>query len=670
MKCDQCQFDNPDNMSFCGQCGARLERVCPGCGLANPPEFKFCGGCGHDLTAPVVKELSPDEKLARIQRYLPQNLTEKILAQRGRIEGEKREVTVMFCDMAGYTTLAESLGPERTFQVMDRVYETLIHQVHDFGGTVNELTGDGIMALFGAPIALEDAPQRALRAALAVHRALDALGLEDGADGQERPDLRMRIGVHSGPVVVGTLGNDLRVEFKAVGDTVNLASRMEGLAEPGTTYVTGATFKLTEGFFEFEPLGQRPVKGRVEPVSVFRLIGPTATRTRFDVSAERGLTALVGREREIELLRDGLDRALSGRGQAFSIVAEAGLGKSRLLHEFRQTLAGQDVTFLEGKCLSYSRGVAFHPHVDLLRSNFRLRDGETDAQVRDKVQKGLAVLGADDEATRPYILELMSARDSGVDQSRLSPEAIKDRMIEAMKRIVLTGSELRPLVLAYEDLHWADKTSAEVFGHLIETIPGARVMVIFTYRPEFTPAWGVKSYHHQITLNRLTRRETLTMVSRLLGTDGVAPDLEDLILDKSEGIPFFIEEYLRSLRELNIIARDDDQYRLAGGHGAVTIPSTIQDVILARVDTLDEGTKEVLQNASAIEREFGYELLRRVTGLAERELRSRLAVLKDAELVYERGLGAEASFLFKHALTQEAVYGSLLTAKRKELHQR
>ena len=297
MQCPKCQFENPIGIKFCGECGAKLERFCPSCNSSSPLNFKFCGECGHNLDLPgdtPHKDLSFDEKLTKIQKYLPKGLTEKILSQKDRIEGERKQVTVMFCDMEGFTRLTEKLGPDNAYTIMDQIYEILIHKVHDFDGTVNEMTGDGIMALYGAPIALEDAPQRAIRSSLSIHREMVKFYDELKQEKDLIPPLKMRIGIHSGQVIVGTLGNDLRVEFKAVGDTVNIASRIEGLAEPGTTYITEDTFKLTEGFFRVEALGGRKIKGKEKPVQTYRVIAPSTRKTRFDVSAERGLTPLLG----------------------------------------------------------------------------------------------------------------------------------------------------------------------------------------------------------------------------------------------------------------------------------------------------------------------------------------------------------------------------------------
>jgi class 3 adenylate cyclase/tetratricopeptide (TPR) repeat protein len=672
MKCPKCQTEILEGAKFCSECGNKLEIACPACGKINPLSSKFCIECGHEIRIISLeqpsKELSFEEKLAKIQRYLPKGLTQKILTQRDRIEGERKQVTVMFCDMEGSTSLTEKLGSEQMYSIMDQVYEILIHKVHDYEGTVNELTGDGIMALFGAPIALEDAPQRAIRSALAIHREINKFS--DQLKSESRmPPFKMRIGIHTGPVIVGTLGNDLRVEFKAVGDTVNLASRTEGLAEPGTTYVTEDTFKLTEGFFRFEALGEKKIKGKEEQVKVYQVIAPSTRRTKFDVSAERGLTPLVGRERELELLLDGFQRAKSGKGQAFSIISEAGCGKSRLLYEFRKAVANEDVIFLEGRCLSYSRGVAYHPVIDILKSNFDIQEGEGDTEIREKVKRSLEIMKVDEPSTLPYLLELLSVKDSGIDRISMSPEAKKDRINEAIKRIVIKGSEIRPLVIAFEDLHWIDKSSEDLVRSHLESIPGSRVLLIFTYRPEFVHTWGAKSYHNQLTLHRLSNRESFEMVTHILGTKETEGSLDELILEKTEGVPFFIEEFIKSLKDLKIIEKKDNTYQLIKDIRQVAIPSTIQDVIMARVDSLPEGAKEVFQTGSVIEREFSYPLINRVTGLPEKELLSYLSILKNSELLYERGIYPQSNYVFKHALTREVVYDSILAKRKKKLHE-
>jgi class 3 adenylate cyclase/tetratricopeptide (TPR) repeat protein len=645
--------------------------ACPQCAAEILSDDKFCGECGHNLTLPsepTPKELSFDEKLDKIQRYLPKGVTEKILSQRDRIEGERKQVTVMFCDMEGFTGLVAGLGSEEAYGIMDQVYEILIHKVHDYEGTVNEMTGDGIMALFGAPIALEDAPQRAIRSAYSIHREMARFSERTREERENMPPIRMRVGIHTGPVVVGTLGNDLRVDFKAVGDTVNLASRMEGLAEPGSTYVTEQTFRLTEGLFRFEALGQKQVKGKEGAIKIYRVLAPSTRRTRFDVSAERGLTPLVGRERELELLLDAFERARGGRGQAFSIMAEAGVGKSRLLYEFRKAVANEDVTFLEGKCLSYSRGMAYHPVIDVLKSNFDVREEDGDSEITEKIKRGLKILGADEASTLPYLLELFSVKDSGMDKIPMSPEEKKDRIVEAVKGITVEGSEIRPLIIATEDLHWVDKSSEDYLKSLLDSISGARLFLIFTYRPDFVHTWGGRSYHSQVNLNRLSNRESLLMVTHLLGTENIDEGLEEFVLEKTEGVPFFIEEFIKSLTDLNIVEKKDSKYRLAKDIKEVTIPSTIQDVLMARVDALPDGAKEVLQTGSVIEREFSHEIIKRLMALPEQELLSHLSVLKESELLYERGIFPQSTYIFKHALTREVVYDGLLHKRRRETH--
>jgi predicted ATPase/class 3 adenylate cyclase len=650
-----------------------MEMECPSCQSHIPLGKKFCGECGHNFSLPsehIPKDLSFDEKLEKIQRYLPKGLTEKILSQRDKIEGERKQVTVMFCDMEGFTQLSERLGPEEAYALMDQIYEILIHKVHNYEGTVNEMTGDGIVALFGAPIALEDAPQRAIRSAYAIHRETARFNEKMKEEQRGILPIKMRIGIHTGPVVVGTLGNDLRVEFKAVGDTVNLASRMEDLAEAGATYVTEETFRLTEGFFRFEALGEKKVKGKEKPVNAYRVIGPSTRRTRFDVSAERGLTPFVGRERELELLVDGFERAKAGRGQAFSIMGEAGVGKSRLLYEFTKTIMNEDITLLEGKCLSYSRGIAYHPIIDVYKSSFNISESDKDDQIKDKVKNGLKQLKVTEAFTLPYLLELLSVKDSGIDKISMSPEARKARMMEGMIRIPLKGSEIRPLVMAYEDLHWNDKSSEEVLKYLLDSISGARILLIFTYRPEFVHTWGGRSYHNQVTLNRLSNRESLAMVSYLLGTEEIDRGLEELILEKTEGVPFFIEEFIKSLQDLKIIKRKAGKYSLSKDIKDPVIPSAIQDMIMARVDSLPEGARGVLQTGSVAGREFSHNLIERVMGVSETELLSHLSVLKDSELLYERGIYPQSTYIFKHSLIEDATYQSLLKNTRQKYHRK
>ena len=613
MKCPNCHFDNREGAKFCNHCGNPFGIACQHCGRKNPPDSKFCDECGQNIAIspePARSELTPREKIEKIQKYLPNGIVEKILSQKNKIEGEYKQVTVMFCDMMGFTPLTDRLGPEETYNTMDQVYEILIKKVHDYDGTVNEMTGDGIMALFGAPIALEDAPQRAIRSAMSIHREVTRFNSKVRAEKGDFPPVKMRIGIHTGPVVVGTLGNDLRVEFKAVGNTVNLAARMENLAEPGTTYISEDTFKLTEGLFRFESLGEKKIKGKDEPVHVYQVIAPSTSRTRFDVSAESGLTPFAGRERERELLLDGFERVKEGRGQAMSIIGEAGTGKSRLLYEFRKSINNECMTFIEGRCLSYSRNEAYHPLADLLKSNFDIRDTDGDREIRNKVVEGLKKLNVDESSTIPFLLELLSVKESGIHKIPLSPEARKDRTLDALKKITLKGAELKPLIMAIEDLHWIDKSSEDVLKELLEIIPGARVFMIFTYRPEFVHTWGSRSYHSQVTLNRLSNRESLAMLTHILGTPDVDRDLEELILQKTEGIPFFIEEFIKSLKDLKIIEMKNDTCQLSKRIKKLAVPSTIQDVIMTRVDHLPEETKDVIRAGSVIEREFSYDLIK------------------------------------------------------------
>ena len=668
MECSKCGFKNPDKAKFCIECGTPIEFLCPNCGSETSASGKFCMECGFKLKPSQKsshRELTFDEKIDKIQRYLPKGVTQKILSQRGKIEGERKQVTVMFCDIEGFTTLVEQLGAEDAYNIMDQIYEILIHQVHDYEGTVNEMTGDGIMALFGAPIAVEDAPQRAIRAGMSIHREIVKFN-EQNRDNIAKP-IKMRIGIHTGSVVVGTLGNDLRVEFKAVGDTVNLASRMENLAQPGSTYVSENTFKVAEGFFRFESLGERKIKGKKDPVKIYRVIASSSSRTRFDVNAEKGLTPFIGKDREIEALIDGFERSKAGRGRIFSITADAGVGKSRLLYEFRKAVANEDITFLEGKCLSYGRAMTYHPIIDILQSIFNVGDLDPDQVIREKVVTSLQNIGIKKTDTLPYFLDLLSVADSGVDKVMMSSEGKKAQIIEALKQFVLKGSEIRPLVMVVEDLHWIDVSSEDVINALLPSIPAARILLVITYRTEYSPPWKGKSYHNQMTLNRLSNRESLKLLYHLIGVDDLPADFEELVLLKTEGIPFYIEELIKSLHDLDI--RDQQDYlMIARGEHSISMPSTIQDIIMSRVDRLPEMAKEILHFMSVIGREAGYELLKKATAIPGEEIISSMTRLIDSEILYERGIFPDTIYVFKHAISQEVIYDSLLAQKKKHLH--
>jgi len=661
MKCSRCQSDNPGEAKFCIECGAPMESHCPKCGAITPATGKFCKECGSDLKEPKPPAIDYSQPLS----YIPKHLADKILAVRPSVEGERKQVTVLFADVKDFTSISEKLDPEDVHKLISECLVFLTEEVHHYEGTIAQFLGDGVMALFGAPIAHEDAPQRALYATLAIRERLRGYAEKLRKDGIE---FSMRMGLNTGLVVVGKIGDDLTMEYTAMGDTVNLASRMETMAQPGTIQVAENTYRLTEGYFDFKPLGEIEVKGKKEPVKAYELLDVGRVRTRLRVSEMRGLTPFVGRERELELLLDGFNRAKVGRGQAFSIVGEAGVGKSRLLYEFRTAIARENITYLEGRCLAYGRGEAYHPVIDMLKSNFNILEGEKDQNIRDKVKAGLKALGVDETYTLPYLLELLSVRDSGIDAISMSPEARKDRILETLKRIALKGSELRPLVMAFEDLQWVDKGTEEMAKYMLDSIPAARVLLIFTYRPDYVHTWGGRSYHSQVTLNRLSNRESLAMVTNLLGTENIDGKLEELILEKTEGIPFFIEEFIKSLKDLGMIERKDVVYCLAKDIADMAIPSTIQDVIMARVDSLPDAAKAVLQTGSVIEREFSYELIKRVMGMSEQQLLSHLSALRDSELLYERGIYPQSTYIFKHALTREVVYDSILKNTKKRLH--
>ncbi len=669
MRCPQCQLENRAEARFCRGCGAALPRACPSCGAEAPSDGAFCDHCGARL-APAEAPVSPPAPAAPAAprtpaSYTPRHLADRILTTRAALEGERKHVTVLFADCAGFTALAEKLDPEDVHGIMERCFRVILDEVHRYEGTVNQFTGDGVMALFGAPVALEDAPRRAVLAALGIHRALESLG----ADLREARgiDFRMRIGIHTGLVVVGKIGDDLRMDYTAVGDTTNLAARLQTLARPGSILISGATRKLVEGFFELRDLGALEVKGKRRPVRAFEVLAESAAHGRIDVLADSELTPLVGRARELEALQDAFERAREGSGQVVFLVGEAGLGKSRLLHEFRRRLAAAPHLWIEGHCASYGRATAFLPIAEGMRRYFGIEDRDADAEAIAKVERGIEAFGEDLRWTLPFVRGMLSLATGDPAVEAMDAVTRRSETFRALKALTLRSAETNPLVLLVEDLHWIDPASEEYLSFLSDAVAGTRALLICSHRPGYRHPFGDRSYHTRIAIRALTDAEMASMTTAMLGTSEIPGDLRELIARKAEGNPFFVEEVTKSLLEEGALRREHGRIELSRDMADVIIPDRIQDVIMARIDRLSDDRKHAIQLASVIGREFVLRLLERITELGD-AVGPLVEELRGLELVYEKAAHPELAYMFKHALTHDVAYGSILIQRRKGLH--
>ena len=580
--------------------------------------------------------------------YTPTHLAQKILTARSALEGERKQVTVLFCDIVNSTALAQRLGQEPMHALLNRFFELSLVEVHRYEGTVNQFLGDGFMALFGAPVAHEDHARRAVLAALDIRRALaDAAPALRG--------IEVRMGLNTGPVVVGKIGDNLRMDYTAVGDTTNLAARLQQHAEPGAIIISEATRRLVRGYIQAEPLPPMHVKGKGEPVSGFIVLGRGLRRSPLEGRDDRALIGFVGRERESSALADILADVEAGHGQVVGIVGEAGVGKSRLLYEFRQSLGKRRLTYLEGRCLSYGGAIPYLPVLDVLRADCELTDLDTHEAIADKVSSVLNEVGMEAEAL-PYLLLLLGIKEGTEALRDLSPETIRSRTFQALARLLLGGSRRQPLILAIEDLHWIDKTSEEFLSSLVESQAGAPVLLLGTYRPGYRPPWMDQSYATQIALRPLSAEDSRSVVASTLTSGPILEELAQSIIHKGEGNPFFLEELARSVVERGVERARHD------------LPDTIQGVLLARIDRLQETAKRLLQTAAVLGREAPLRLLREICDAPER-LDADLQELKRQEFVYENSTAREPTVVFKHVLTQEAAYESLLTARREALHE-
>jgi class 3 adenylate cyclase/tetratricopeptide (TPR) repeat protein len=653
MHCPQCQSENPAGMKFCGQCGAKLAAVCPKCATENPPGFKFCGECGTPLGAPKAEEPAPppsaESRSAPVQSYTPPHLAAQVLQSRSALEGERKQVTVLFCDLVGSTAIAERLGPETMHLLLNRFFELALSEVHRYEGTINQFLGDGFMALFGAPIAHEDHARRAALAALGLQKLIHEHRAELGE--REGAALQVRMGVNTGWVVVGGIGDRLRTDYTAIGDTTNLAARLQQLAEPGTILVSEDTSQFLHGAARLEPLGPLQVKGKEAPVQAFRLLSLGFLQSEQAVLGGMARSPFVGRQREMATLEQLRERAAGGEGQVVGIAAEAGAGKSRLVYEFQRRLWDCPALFLAGRCISYASGIPYLPILHMLRNEWGIAEADDPATVAAKVAASVQRAGMEPEESLPYLLRLLGIDEGTERLAELSSLAVQARTFRILRQMILNAGRGELVVLEIEDLHWIDKTSEDFLAFLAEGLVVSRMLLLVTYRSGYRPPWIEKSYVTQITLSRLTGAESQAVVRSVLRRADPSEALVTAVLSKAEGNPFFLEELARSLLE----------------HPDVLVPDTIQGVLMARIDRLPEEHKRLLQTAAILGREFSLPLL---TAIWEQsaDLTALLSDLKRWEFLYEEPAAEESRYLFKHALTQEAVYQTLLKSRRQTLH--
>lgn len=692
MKCSNCGTLNSDTARFCSNCGSPLDLKCPNCGTPHAPGAKFCQNCGHRLDQAVPPGRAPapaPSPQAQLDKYIPKELLRRLESARasGGMDRERRIVTILFCDVKGSTAAAESMDPEEWAEIMSAAFEHLIPPVYRYEGTLARLMGDAILAFFGAPIAHEDDPQRAVLAAVEILESIqpfcEQLKRERGLD------FAVRVGINTGLVVVGEVGSDLRVEYTAMGDAVNLASRMEQTAEPGTVQISANTHRLIAPLFEFESLGGIEVKGRAEPVQAYRVLRPKAEPGRL-----RGIEGLhspmVGREKEFELLRARIEDLLSGQGHIASVMGEAGLGKSRLIAELRERFLGLASAegdapaplWLEGRSLSYQANTPFAPFASLLKGYFGLSEDAPEPDNYRQLSSRLETdLPGQSPEIAPFLAALLGIAPQGVDAERityLEPPQLREMIFGACVSFFQGLAASRPVVLVFDDLHWADPSTLELLERLLPLADSSMLMLVGVFRPRRQePSWrfhetAARDFGHrysQVLLEPLDESQSRQLVANLLHVEDLPERVRRLIMTKAEGNPFYVEEVIRSLLDARLVVRDNAHWRATREIENISLPDTLAGVITARLDRLDEGSKRTAQTASVIGREFPYDSLREVSDLPQ-TLESALPDLVRRELVREKSRLPRRVYLFKHVLTQETAYNSLLLSKRRELHRR
>jgi predicted ATPase len=683
MHCARCGHAYAEASRFCDQCGATLPLFCHACSAPNSHDATFCRDCGVPLAtkpaAPAPKEPADEPAPAKDApppgrpgrpaivpppAPMPAHLVDRTLTNRMALEGERKLITVLFADIADSSEFAQRIDPERLHQLLGQVLQLIAEGVHRYEGTVNQYLGDGLMALFGAPIALEDHPVRAVQAALAMQETIRGYSAQFRRE--HGSEIRLRVGVNTGPVVVGRIGDDLRMDYTAVGNTTHLAARLQSLAEPGAILISEATHRFVEGYVRCEALGPVEMKGQREPVVTYSVTGRRRWRSRIEMSATRGLTQFAGRRRELALLHDCLHRVEAGHGQLVGVMGEPGLGKSRLLYELRISIPEGRFDWLEGHCLPYGRTLPYGPVLEILRTQFHVEEGDNGLQIRDKLRQGIQSLDPGLEPVLPF-LEALFALPGGDEALRhLDRQQRRQQTLEAVRAVVAAASQLRPQVVICENLHWIDQSSEDLLALLAGSLSGLPVLILTTHRTGYTVRWADKAHYTQIALDGLARSEIEEMLLALLGETECPPEFLRYISHKADGNPLFIEEVTQALKERGLLVRDGDHVRLLGDP-ELEWPDTIQDIIQARVDLLEESTREAARTAAVIGREFELRLLARVLNRPS-EIARHLDSLKRLDVIHEARFFPRLEYRFKHAVIQDVIYKSLIATHRHSLH--
>ncbi len=647
--CRACGAHNAKDADFCGACGASLEpiRPCPRCGRENPAGQRFCNGCGAALGEGAEQP------------------TEAPPAQ-GESDGERKQVTVLFADVKGSMDMAEQTDPEEWREIMQRFFSLLSEGVRRFEGTVDKFTGDGIMALFGAPIAHEDHAPRACFAALQIEELVSEYAAE--LRRTKGLSFSVRIGINSGEVVAGEIGEDDQPAYTAVGHTVGLAQRMEGLAEPGKAYLTEHAAKLASGYLELEDLGEFEVKGASKPIGVFKLVGVGSARSRLDLSRERGLSRFVGRADETAVLEDALEKAGKGHGVVIGIVAEPGVGKSRLCHELAERCRNRDIVVLEAQAQAHGQAIPFLPVLQLLRGYFGIEERDSERVAREKIAGRMLLLDDAFAEDLPLIFEFLAVPDPERPPPKISAEARQRALRGIIRRLFAARGTKQTVVHVLEDLHWMDEGSDEFLAEMVGAVEGTATLAVLNFRPEYKAEWMHSPIYHRISLAPLGPESTGELITALAGRDPSLDGLAEMIHERTGGNPFFIEEVVRELVETGVLEGERGDYRLVGSVEDTGVPPTVQVILAARIDRLEPAAKAVLQSASVIGKEVPEPALRRVSGLDEEPLDAALKELIAGGFVFEQEIYPERILAFSHPLTQEVAYGSQLGEQRAAAH--